>query len=197
MSIMSHGMKLTYLTIAPGVTKQVWLRNATKDVILLGKISHFLNGIAGVTWSCAFANMWLDLNNRSRVPHPVRVAHIIKTRAYICIGELNGILVFVQYTHNYGTKVDLNDYGTLVKIIQNRPEELEQEYVFRVPSVVKRNIGVSIKRTNSGVRKNFFPKGATARALKAGFITQQEAEEYANKQQDEYEYKRTMAAMKK
>jgi hypothetical protein len=194
---MSHDMKLTYLTFCPGVTKQVWMRNATKDVYMRGHVDHFRNGMAGITWACAMSNMINDPENSDKFPHPIRMAHVIKTRAYIVVGELEGTLVVVQYAHNYGTKVDMNDYKLIAQIIKNHPEELEQEYLLRAPPKIKRNLKPTPRRTNSGSRKIFFPRGANARAYKAGYITLQELQERSQKQQDEYEFKRAMSANKK
>jgi hypothetical protein len=188
-------MKLTYLTLCPGVTKQVWMRNATKDALIRGHVHHFQNGMAGITWSCGFSNVIKDPENRSRFDHPTHLgSHVIQTRAYIIVGELNGTLVVVQYAHNYGTLVDMNDDKLIIQIIKSHPEQLEQEFLFRTPPIIKRSLKPSIKKTNSGLRRSFFPRGATARAVKAGFMSLQEAQERLRKQQDEYEFRRLKSA---
>ena len=190
-------MKLTYLTIAVGVTNQVWMGYAARPVILNGHIEHFKNGIAALTFSCGLANVWMDPENRSRISHPVRTASVIKTRAYVLTGfTKDGIGVWIQYAHSLGNIVDMNDDGTIKKMIENHPEQLEREFEFRTITKIKRSIksGPTVKRTNTGVRKAIFPKGAIARAFNAGLLSPAEAQERARKQ-DEYEYKRTMSAL--
>jgi len=189
-----QGGKLGYVTIAPGVTKQAWIIRATKPVILKGEIDHFRNGIAGLTFSCAFSKMWEDPKNSTRIPHPVRSSVIIKTQAFINTGEFKGTLVYVKYSHNYGTLVDMNDEKLVEMMIKNHPEELEQEFEFHVPPKVKRSFTPSVKKASTGKRRPFFPKGAIERARKAGLISLEEAQRQARESHDAYEMQRLIGA---
>jgi len=188
--------KLARLNLCGAGARSVWLRNATSDVILKSEVDHFRNGRAGLTFSCGFSNMWRDPNNSSRIPHPVYrgikgIVDVIKTRAYVVVGEHNGLFVVVAYAHNHGSLVDMNDERLTNIIIQNHPEQLEQEFIFRAITPVKRKITKSpVKKTNIGVRKPFSPRGALLRAVKAGLISSQEAEARARQSQDDYELRR-------
>src|SRR5215467_1732818 len=102
-------MKLTYLNLCGAGARQVWLRNSDRDAILKGEVSHFQNGLAGLSFACGLANVWQDPNNRSRFSHGIKFADIIKTRAYIVTGEYGGILTVVAYAHSHGALIDMND----------------------------------------------------------------------------------------
>jgi hypothetical protein len=186
-------MKLTRLNLCGAGARSVWLRNATSDVILKGEIDHFRNGMAGLTFSCGFSNMWKDPNNSSRIQHHVEFADVIKTRAYVVTGEYEGILTVIAYAHNHGNLVDMNDERFTATIMQNHPERLEQEFLFRAIIPAKRKITKPpIKKVNIGIRKPFNPRGALLRAMKAGLMSREEAEKRARQAQDQYELDRLM-----
>ena len=184
-------MKLTCLDLWGAGSIQVWMRNSDKEVYLQGKVDHFRNGIEAVTFSCGFGNMWLDPDNKPRFSHHCMLPHIIKTRAYIVIGiHHDRKYMVVQYAHKHGNLVDMNDNGLIAQIIKNHPEQLEQEFLFQ-PVINRRRMGNKpVKRTNVGVRKSFFPKGASLRAMKAGLISHEEAERLARQRNDEYALRR-------
>jgi len=190
--------KLTYLQLYPGVTKQVWMWYPTKNVILKGEVYHFENGMAGLTMSCGFANMWTDPKNSTRFMHPAKKGTVvIKSRAFVLTGEKKGILRYAAYGHNHGALVDLNDERLTYQIIKNHPEELEKEFEFRAITTIKRSGKPSVKRTVVGPRKAFTPRGALRRAEKAGIITHEEAVRRAKESQDSYEMQRLMGATRR
>jgi hypothetical protein len=188
--------KLTYLQLYPGVTKQVWMWYPTKDVILKGEIYQFKDGLAGLTMACGFANMWTDPKNSTRIQHPAKKGTVvIKSRAFVLTGEKSGILRYAAYGHSHGNLIDMNDDRLTAQMIRSHPEELEKEFEFRAISTVKRSGKSSARKTVVGKRKPFYPRGANARAVKAGFMTPQEAQKRAQESQDAYELQRLMGAM--
>jgi hypothetical protein len=138
------------------------------------------------------------INNKSRFPHAVRAAIFIKTRAYILTGIYKGLPMYFQYTHKYGNIVDMNDNKIARIQIKNHPEMFEQEFVLSALTAPKKRVVKArpTKRTNSGARRAFFPRGATARAVNAGLISLADAKADAERMNDKYEYERTMSAIK-
>jgi len=185
--------KQTYLRIYPGVPVLAWVWFPTKDVILKGEVYHFQNGMAGLTTSCALSNMWTDPKNSTRFQHPAKIGTaVLKSRAYVLTGEKQNLPRYAVYAHNHGNLVDMNDDKLITRIIQNHPEDLEREFEFRAVSDIKRKIKPSVRKTNVGLRKPFYPRGAIARAVKAGLMSLQEAQKRAQESQDAYEMQRLM-----
>jgi hypothetical protein len=185
-------MKLGYVPIYPGAAQQALIEDAEQDIQMQGHASHFMNGVAGLTWACAMSNMAKDPENRKKFPHPVREVFVTaKTTLYIMTGEkYNNIFKYIKYAHNFGLQLDLNDAHLSQNIAKTNPAIFEGIFTLRAPSTKKRVIqSQSSKRASSKRGKPFIPRGATTRAVNAGIMTLAEAEQRV-KTMDDYERER-------
>ena len=95
---------------------------AKKGVIINGTLEHAIEGIPGHSIGCRLSNAALDSNNAKAFPHPVFLAAFYKRTALI-VDRLakNGTPIHaVEYEHDYGSFVDLNDSGNLEPVYKDK-----------------------------------------------------------------------------
>lgn len=172
----------------PGHETEMWwdvkVSRARKEVMINGNVFHALKGHAGVTIGCGLSNMAADKSNARSFPHPVFLASFNKTTCLL-VDKLkkNGSPEHaVLYDHSYGHITDRNDAGTLKKLVQEDPSIVERSFTLRPPRNRKTlsrwpENGVATGERKSG--KSFVPRGALARAEKAGRIGKHVAEQLA------------------
>jgi hypothetical protein len=184
------GLKFGTVPLCPGAPQPAWIANAWQDILPQGHAEHFVNGSEGLTWLCALRHVIMDPENRHLIPHPVHEAFITgKTVCFIMTGEKHkGVFIFIKYAHNYGQYLDLNDAHLSQRQAKETPEIFEQKFLFSVP-VKKKRIKAQSNRRASSPRKPFRVKGATARAVAAGLMSETEAREMASTM-DAYERQR-------
>lgn len=156
----------------------VKVSDAKKPVSINGGLFHALRGYAGSTIGCGLSNMAVDKANAAAFPHPVFLASFTKNTALI-VDKLkaNGEPAHaIRYVHSYGRITDRNDNRTLKKLVREDPSIIERPFTLRPPRERKPS-GPNSGKTASkdrGERENsraFIPRGALARAVKAGRIS--------------------------
>lgn len=147
----------------------VKVTNAEESVVLKGSVIHAMKGHAGVTVGCGLSNMAIDKANASAFPHPVYLMSFTKTTA-IAVRKLKkdgSPWLGTVYAHSYGHIVDRNDDGTLKKM----PALMERDFELRPPRVPKADLrGPRADKDTGQGSGHFIPRGALARAVKAGRI---------------------------
>ena len=164
----------------PGREKSIWwditLTDARRNVVINGSVVHALRGIEGVTIGCGLSNVAVD--NADAFPHAVHLGVFTK-RTAIIINRLkrngeprSGVL----YHHDYSHITDANDDGTLKKMVKEDPSIMEREFILRVPRTSNRPSGKTAGKTprerrgTTGHGETFIPRGALARAVRAGRV---------------------------
>src|SRR6516162_9926209 len=106
-------LKFGSVPICPGAPQAAYIADAEQDVSMQGHGEHFVNGSAGLTWSCALAKMAKDPKNKFLFPHPLVEAFFTgKTTCYIMTGQKHkGVFIFIKYVHDYGIQLNMNDAG--------------------------------------------------------------------------------------
>lgn len=174
----------------PGNEQSLWwtvrVTDARRPVTVNGDVLHALKGQPGVTIGCGLSNMAIDRRNAKAFPHPVYLACFTKTTAFL-VDRLrkNGSPEHaVVYRHSYGHITDRNDDDTLKKMVTDDPSIMERSFTLRVPSV-RPPSGATAGQTKkedkgkSGHGQAFVPRGALARAVKAGRIGKHAANQLA------------------
>jgi len=190
-------LKFGSVPVCPGAPQAGYIGEAEQDVPMQGHGEHFVNGSAGLTWSCALAKMAKDPKNKALFPHPVVEAFFTgKTTCYIMTGQKHkGVFIYIKYAHDYGVQLDMNDAGLSQRLAKEDPKVFEQEFILRVPPKKKRKIGTPKGRRASSPRKKASRVyGATARALAAGLITEAKAREMKSSM-NQYERQRLASIM--
>lgn len=171
----------------PGREKSLWwdvkVTDATWPVIVNGDVLDALKAESGVTVGCAMSNVVVGKRNVKAFPHPVHLASFTKSTAVI-VDKLkkNGTPehAFV-YRHAYGHITDRNDNGTLRQMVQETPTLMERSFLLRPPRERPKASGKTAGQTkkddlgkiNRG--QSFVPRGALARAVKAGRMSKHAA----------------------
>jgi hypothetical protein len=156
----------------------VRVRDAKTNVEMNGSTYNALVGLSGQTIGCALSNVAFDEKNRRLFPHGCHLVYVVKSRV-IVIDSLkkNGMPnTGVRYNHSYRHITDANDAGTLKKMVRENPAVMERSFLLRAP---KKRSKASLQKGASGhapgtTRKSsrvFIPRGALARAVKAGLIS--------------------------
>lgn len=151
----------------------VRVSEATQPVTINGSILHALKGYSGMTVGCGLSNMAVDKENAKAFPHPVFLASFTKTTAMI-VDKLKpdgSPAHAVLYKHSYEHITDNNDSGTLKEMVLEDPSIIERSFTLRVPRKRGKTLhGQAKKNPDTGSKRNFVPRGALARAVKAGRI---------------------------
>lgn len=157
---------------------QVKVTDAKWPVIVNGEVLDALRAEPGVTVGCALSNVAVGRRNAKAFPHPVFLASFTKTTALI-VDRLNKNGQpdhAVVYRHAYGHITDRNDDSTLKKMVAETPTVMERSFLLRPPKE-RPPSGVTAGQTKpenigrSGRAQSFVPRGALARAVKAGRIS--------------------------
>jgi len=159
----------------------VRVSDAKHPVIINGSILHALKAYAGLTIGCGLSNMAIDKANAKAIPHPVYLASFTKSSA-ILVDKLkaNGEPGHgVSYAHSYGHITDRNDDRTLKQMVKNDPSLMERAFTLRPPRKRTGSHPQSKKTPPTDEKKSFIPRGALARAVKAGRIGKHVAEQIA------------------
>jgi hypothetical protein len=92
----------------------------------------------------------------------------------------NGIPIHaVRYAHSYGHIIDKNDDKTLKKMVEEKPDIMERSFTLRVPKPTRvGNTHNTIPtRSNKASPRTITHRGALARAIKAGLLSTEAAEQ--------------------
>lgn len=176
----------------PGKEKSLWwdviTRPAKKAVVVNGTALNALRGAAGSTIGCAMSNV--AIGNMKAFPHKAFIASFDRSTALIVDRKRKNGTPYsaVQYEHSYKHITDANDNKTLKKMVEENPAIMEREFTLRVPRKRKhkpgKNAGGHGRDRGHGMRGvSFIPRGALARAVRAGQIPEhvaQQIEEVAN-----------------
>jgi hypothetical protein len=162
---------------------RVKVSDAKRSVVISGAVLHALKAYCGVTIGCALSNVAHDPKNRSAFPHNCYLAQFTKSTALIADKRHNkrkGGAPYhaVLYAHSYKHLTDFNDTGKLKQLVEKYPDLMEREFTLRPPR--KLRPGSRGKRTVTGKGKGRYiatHTGALARAVKAGLIGPQVAEQ--------------------
>jgi hypothetical protein len=173
---MTHRTKRIYYGPAGNETSIWWtvrVDDARKPVSINGSILHALRGYQGMTVGCGLSNMAIDKINAKAFPHPVHLASFTKSTALIVdkLKKDGSPAHAVMYAHSYGHITDRNDDNTLKKLVKENPSLIERSFMLRPPR--KQQEGRSHSGTSGSKRKSgqsFVPRGALARAVKAGRV---------------------------
>ena len=112
----------------------VWIEDATEDVWIQGHALHALNGVPGLTFACAIANVATDKENAKCFPHSVRYVAVHQSVLIAITKEIrNKRPVAIRYAHSYGQLVSLNDESKSQEMAKTNPEFFERSYHLRIP----------------------------------------------------------------
>jgi hypothetical protein len=160
----------------------VKVTDAKKPVEMNGDVTHALKANRGHTVGCAFSCMAKD--NETAFPHPVKLATFTKTAAWIVdkVDRAGQPIHAVRYEHGYGHITEANDTGTLKKMVRDNPEIMTRAFTLQVP---RKHLGASHSGGVDAARvaghkpraATFVPRGALARAVKAGRISKPAAQQ--------------------
>lgn len=164
----------------------VGVSDARWPVTLNGDVFHALKGYSGVTIGCGLSNMAIDRKNAKAFPHPVYLASFTKTTAFLVDrlkknGQPDHAVI---YRHRYGYITDRNDDNTLKQMVKDDPSIMERSFILKPPSK-RPPSGATAGQTKdedkgkSNRGQAFVPRGALARAVKAGRIGKHAAEQLA------------------
>lgn len=152
----------------------VEVRDATRTVRVNGELSHALRAHKGVTIGCAISITAQE--NPDAFPHKVLLASVTK-RTMIVIDKLQSrkkgppIVTGVLYYHAYPELTEMNDDGTLKKLVQERPDLIARQLTFTPPPDQSKSRG---KHTGLNPEKKpkrpYIPRGALGRAVRAGIV---------------------------
>jgi hypothetical protein len=125
-----------------------------------------------------------DKRNSACFPHDVYFASFTKSSAYIVdkLDKKGQPYSAVRYGHRYGYLTDQNDAGTLKKMVQEDPLLMERPFTLRPPRKQSegRPAGDRTAMDKQRISRVFAPKGALARAVKAGIISKAVAVQMEN-----------------
>jgi hypothetical protein len=161
----------------------VKVSEARRAVTINGSILHALKAHAGVTVGCGLSRMAMD--NAKAFPHPVYLASFTKSTALL-VDKLkrNGEPAHaVLYKHRYGHITDHNDDGTLKRLVKENPSLIERPFILRPPRPAPLYSGPNAGKTpahekgQSNRARAFVPRGALRRAVMAGRIGKNVAEQ--------------------
>jgi hypothetical protein len=162
-----------------GRERSIWwsvkVSDAKKPVTLNGSILHALKGYAGMTVGCGLSNMTIDKANAKAIPHPVHLASFTKSTALLVdkLKKDGSPRHAVLYAHSYGHITDRNDDGTLKKLVKEDPALMERSFTLRPPRDARgrgHSRSGELPNTGRSSSQTFIPRGALARAVKAGRI---------------------------
>jgi hypothetical protein len=153
-----------------------------EPVSINGDVIHALRAHAGVTIGCGLSNMAVD--NKKHFPHPVYLASFTKATALIVdrLKKDGSPQHAIRYHHGYGHITDLNDAGMLKRMAKHTPALMEKPFTLRPPRPAAPS-GKSSGKTPPERRgktdrfRAFVPRGALARAVKAGRIGEHVAQQ--------------------
>lgn len=124
------------------------------------------------------------MDNARQFPHPVKLVAFTKSTALVVdkLKKDGSPSHAILYAHSYGRFVERNDDGTLKKLVKDDPEIMERPFTLRPPRKQPpsgRTAGQTPadKKGQSDHARAFVPRGALARAVKAGRIGKNVAEQ--------------------
>ncbi len=144
--------------------------DAKHNVTINGTLMDALTGAPGQTIGCHLSNC--VVRNQDVFPHPVYWAAFNKRTAQVIDKITNGSPSHaVRYQHTYGDLVDLNDTDRTRRTIQENPELVERKFTLLVPHKSKTKGGSRKHGHDTGQHSPRVPRGALARAIKAGLVS--------------------------
>lgn len=163
----------------------VKVSDAKNPVTINGNVLHALKGYAGVTIGCGLSNMAADKTNAKAFPHPVHLASFTKSTALLVdkLKKDGSPAHAILYRHSYGWVTDRNDTKVLKQMVREDPTLMERPFNLRPPSKKRVPSGRTAGQTDPDERgkskrgQAFVPRGALARAVKAGRIGKSVAEQ--------------------
>lgn len=148
---------------------------AKKPVTINGTVEHALRAFPGVTIGCALSFAAAD--SAASVGHPVHIASFSRSRALLVdkLDKAGQPTHAVLYAHNYKHITDWNDRDLLKRMVKDDPSVVERPFTLHAPRKSPpsgRGAGrtPAAERGKSGRAQAFLPRGALARAVKAGRI---------------------------
>ena len=156
---------------------------AKRTVVVNGEVVHALKATEGLTIGCALSNVAYD--NSDAFPHPVFLV-VVQKSILLAVDRLkkNGEPAHVVvYDHNYKRITECNDDGTLKKMVKETPELMQREFTLHPPRKTRqqgKTAGKSHGNGDGSRGTTFIPKGALARAMRAGRIPKHVAQQLAN-----------------
>lgn len=161
----------------------VRITDAKAPITINGTAAAALRAHRGVTVGCALSRTAMD--SAKEFGHPVYLASVTKS-TLLAVDQLHkdgSPAHAVMYGHSYGNIVDGNDTGELKKIVKQNPEVMERPFYLRPPKRHPKQHGGNDRgnptsRTND--RRAYVPKGALARAVRAGRIGKHVAQQLAD-----------------
>lgn len=149
----------------------VVVSDAKKNVTIDGSLLDAITGKKGQTIGCHMSNC--AMRNQAAFPHPVVLAAFTKRSALIVDKIVKGQPAHaIRYHHKYSWLVNLNDTDSEKSIIKMHPELVERQFTLQTPWKNPTRAGRGITKGKiSGVKMAKVPRGALARAKRAGLIT--------------------------
>ena len=150
------------------------MTDAKKDVVVNGTLKDALLGTPGQTIGCHLSHC--ALNNAKLFPHPFILASFTASTCSIVTKITNGAPSrAVRYIHSYGKFVDLNDTDKNKDTILKNPKLANRSFVLRAPAGnyrrgARHRVNTTAGKSN-GASSHVVPRGALARARKAGLVT--------------------------
>jgi len=167
-------MRIFYGT---GKVKLYWtvrVTDAKKNVVVEGKLMDALRGTPGQTIGCHLSHC--AVRNSARFPHECILASFTKGTCAIVDKVANGAPSHCyRYLHSYAHLVELNDTDRERAKIMADPSLAERSFLLRAPVGAMRKgwrkRGNKPEGKHDGTRASVVPRGALARARKAGLVT--------------------------
>jgi hypothetical protein len=155
---------------------RVLVRDAKKPVRVNGRLFDAIKGEPGAIIGCHLSHC--ALRNAEAFPHPCLLPVFTRTTALIVSKIKRGQPVeAVRYRHGYSELVDLNDTDITKSYVQDHPEITERSFLLSPPAArTPRSLPAPPARPKRGGSSSHagpqrgVPKGALARAAKAGLI---------------------------
>lgn len=170
----------------------VRVTDAKKKLTITGSAAAALRAYPGVTIGCAMSNNAIDCRKdiEKQVGHPVLLAAFYRT-TLLLVDRRNkdgSPAHAFRYSHSYGDIVDSNDDGSLKEAVKANPAIIERPFHLGPPQ--KRKVeGTHSHESSTGAKpipkRAYVPRGALARAVKAGFISKGAARQLAEVAKDQ------------
>lgn len=151
----------------------VRITDAKHPVTINGTAAAALRAHRGVTVGCALSETAREC--AKDFGHPVFLVSVTKsTLLAVDQNHKDGSPAHaIVYGHSYSNIVEDNDTGKLKKLVKDNPEIMERPFNLRPPRRRPRERGTHDKGTpdnRAHDRRAYVPKGALARAVRAGRI---------------------------
>jgi hypothetical protein len=149
----------------------VRVTDARQPVTLSGSVLDALKGQRGSVIGCHLSNC--AMRNANQFPHPCKFAAFTKATALVVTKIAGGKPTeAIRYRHAYGRLVDVNDTKLTKAYVTKHPELAERQFTLRQPQNGAAYVPHPQKhREGDGSKSAKIPRGALARAVKAGLVS--------------------------